>query len=354
VQRRSNSSRIAAEVSHDLPSVDVCSSAAPPIRRRAPRGVTLVELTVASAIASIVMAAATTSVVALLRNINEVRATAGLDAEAKLLTEYLVASSQGLGGGALRPWATIQVENNFDGSGSDRFTYFEINDDFGACTIEARPGNGVVFRFPTTPCCVNSSWEGLEAIASSPNGTFYQALRIGNTTSSPGNCQANFPPGLAGPGYDRLAGSATDWVGGTLMVGRINRVSMNSARRVLVLERDIDGDGDLDPIDLAGDVYDFQVALGYDINRNGLLADTGNTADEWFGNSTDTMGSGGLTNVTGPDLRMARFGITLGVRSGTPSKPVQLLNGPTRSVSGIHLRGTIGRALFRNLALFEL
>jgi prepilin-type N-terminal cleavage/methylation domain-containing protein len=325
-------------------------------RRRAPRGVTLIELLVATTIATIVIASAASSVATMQSYIMEAGRSAELDGETKLLVDYLVANSQGLGGGAFRPWVAVRVEDNWDAVNStDRITIVEIDDSMGECTIQAHPGTGAVFSFDTSACCVDSSWEGLEVIATSPNGTFFMNLTVGTVTSSPGNCQANFPPGLAGAGFDRLPGSSTDMVGGAIVLGKVSRFFLDSTRHVLVLEKDIDDDGDLDQVDLADSVYDLQAALGYDVNRNGVIADTGGTDDEWLFNATgDALGAGGLAAATDGDLRTILYGIVMGTNARTPTGNVQVLNGVSRSVPGMMLRGTLGGAMFRNLALFEL
>jgi prepilin-type N-terminal cleavage/methylation domain-containing protein len=326
-------------------------------RRRAPRGVTLIELMVATTIAGIVIAGAVSSVATIQRFVVEAGRSAELDGEAKLLVDYLVASSQGLGGGAIRPWVVVNVDDNWDAANmTDRVTIVEIDDSLGECTIESHPGHGAVFTFDASDCCIDSTWDGREVIATSPNGNFFMTLTVGTATSTPGNCQGNFPPGLTNlTGFDRLPGTDTDMVGGAIVLGKVSRFFLDSTRHVLVMEKDTDGDGVMEQIDLADSVYDFQAALGYDPDRNGIIVEDGTTADEWLFNApADALGSGGLVTATGADLRMINYGVAMGVKTTLTANTVQILNGSPKTAPGIFLRGTHGAAMFRNLALFDL
>lgn len=336
-----------------------------------PRGFTLIELVTASAIASVILAAATASVVAVHKATKQAERRAWLDSETKLLTEYMLSRLQPVGGGGLRPWSAVTVTDNWDGSGTDRITFLEIDTSFAECIIENVPGSGVVMRFPTGGCCLQSSAaaDGRQVVATSQNGANTRQLQVGNATVSAGTCQANFPPGVNtelnhGNGSD---GDLSVFTGGTVHVVTTKRIYLNTTTHQLLLEAEDSDDGTPTVTVLADEIYDFQVAMGYDAGiADGDITDTSTNTDEWLYNtvgevsftydSSTSQWSGGITDADPTDLRMMAVGIAMGVKARENFNAVKLLNGPVVSGAtfGRYLRGTIGRVTLRNLALFDL
>lgn len=331
-------------------------------RRRGPRGMTLIELMVASAIAAVIVSAATASVMAVYRSSRDAQMRASIDAEAKLLVEYLVSRIQPAGGGSFRPWSMVTVENDWNGDGSDRLILAELDTALGECTISSHNGSSVVYGFPDSPCCLDPvpTWDGRQVMVVSENGENTLSLTINNTTSSSGTCQANFTSWTASPlgQLNRLpGGDRSALVGGAMAVVKSKRFYVNKTTHELIMQQDTDNDGTWEDVVLADEVYDLQLALGYDSGTaDGHITDTGSSTDEWLYNAPgDTMATINSTGADPTDLRMMAVGIIFGTRSTTMSgNPVKLLDGPQVTQPDRFLRGTIGRAMMRNLSLFDL
>lgn len=323
---------------------------------------TLIEVMLATTIAAVIVAAATASVVAVTKSINESKRRALLDTEVKLLTEYVISRMQPVGGGGVRPWSALDVEPNWNGDGTDRIILFEIDDDLGECSITGVPGAVLNFT-PTTPCCLTanmSGWENRQLLAVSENGLNTLSLASNNGVDSSGTCQLNFPPGYIGSGLatelDRLPGTPTDLSGGVLVAGIPTRIWLDVTTHELKLDKDTDGDGVYDEIVLADEIYDFQVALGYDVGtQDGRITNLNSTADEWLYNAPgDSRWTGGLALGTPQDLRMVKVGIAMGAPTQGQPNSISLLDNGTVTTTNRFLRATVGQAALRNLALFDL
>jgi len=92
------------------------------------------------------------------------------------------------------------------------------------------------------------------------------------TTSAPSACPAvSFPA----EGYSP---------GALVIRARLSRFSIGDFLGLPTLMVDGDGDGPDEAEPLAEGIEDLQVAVGVDVDGDGRLTDTGDSADEWFGN----------------------------------------------------------------------
>ena len=99
------------------------------------RAFNLLEVAVASAIAGIIAAAAVSSFAVLNRQLVRLQAETGASDDAKTLIDFLVTDLQAVGGGNVRPWMALWVEDNTQATAtrnaafgqttrtSDRITY---------------------------------------------------------------------------------------------------------------------------------------------------------------------------------------------------------------------------------------
>lgn len=118
---------------------------------------------------------------------------------------------------------------------------------------------------------------------------------------------------------------------------------------------------------LANSVYDFQVALGYDVNFDNVVDESaGGAGDEWFGNApteittTDWVGDSGIEftsslipgavkDVQQIRLRSAMVGVVMGLGArGRTRGAVSVLDGSGHQADGMIFRATTARAMFRN------
>lgn len=338
-------------------------SRSPPTgRRRAPRGFTLVELMVTLVISSVVVSAAVSGVLLLSQQTLLLKRRAALESEAKLLTEMFVADLQAVGGGSLRPWSVVTVENDYDGQGSDRLVIAESDESLGECMIAKRPGKGAVLELASNEedgCCLEhpsvEAWENRIIMAVNGNGTIVKVMRSNNGVAAA--CKLNFPKGYGGGNADeleKLAGDEADLEGGVITGVNVRKYRLNHATHELIMELDTDGDGELEDHVIADQVYDFQVALGYDTNQDRTVDFDGTGGDEFlYNHADDDWDKGGLAGVRHSQLRMVQVGLIVGEPFQGVTSSAQSLNGPVRTEANTLLRATHGRAFLRNLSLYD-
>ena len=90
------------------------------------RAFTMLELLAATAIALVVVSAATSAIIVIVRALNRSGQSSAADAEAQIVSEYLVSQLQAIGGGAVRPWMVVAIKNNEGLDGSDLLTFADI------------------------------------------------------------------------------------------------------------------------------------------------------------------------------------------------------------------------------------
>lgn len=326
------------------------------------RGFTLIELMVAMAIGAVIAAGATSAMVMILRSTVRVEKQAEVDEDAKILLEALLGELQQVGGGSLRPYHSIFMENDCASdttvgsvtmpacNGSDRLHFLIIEDGAPQCEITGSAGN--LLRYSNTSDCCDptganaGNLAGRNIVAIRPAGGGWEARHCHNQTQNPnagggGNCRCNFPPGQSqynppNPDNDPL-------IGGTMTIGRSASIYLDTATHTLKMLTDRGDDGDLEEYELAPDVYSFQVELGFDTDGDGNV-------DQWA-TAYDVAGS------MRSQLRMIRIGLIVGtsVPSRERAQYEQVMGGAAVYVGpddGILLRTVVGSTSLRNLFLF--
>lgn len=346
---------------------------------------TLLEVVMASTIASIVIAAATSSVMAIYNSVRETEIRASLDAEAKMLVDYIGNSLRPVGGTSefFRPWALIGVLNNCTGcNGTDRLVFAEILNDgvTKECKIKTVTGKKNIDFEDVPSCCITTGqWaDNMLALGTNDTGNEVISVRLTNTNSSGSNCKATF---VSDPTDDPIPQvGALQWpankkflAGGAVGLVTITEIWLDTATKQLKLTRYNkvagppsnakvyrDSAGNESSIEwvIADEVYDFQLGMGYDTppTRDGHVTYSGTTTDEWLYNASGDGASGVvLPGTEHSDLRMMVVGITLGAKSRSMGgNRVQMLDGPAVSVPRRFLRPMVARIGLRNLFLFEI
>jgi len=372
------------------------------------RAFTLLELMVASTMALVVVAAATSSVLLIIRTLNRTGQSSAVVTEVKLLSEFLVAQVQGLGGGAVRPWMVTIVRNNTGAGGSDVLSFADVPATSpGSATIMSNLGDGAFSLFVPEPfrgrgrgrCLLKDlrkdlDHDGLpestattaaafevrdlidrEVILVSPSGETWRSVVLANVglDESPAGCFVRFAgsnTGLVANGMlaaaDRFTqpGGREDleqWVGGQVAFVRAREWRIEPAGDGLpgrLVER-LRESGPVEERTLFEGVLDLQVALGYDFDPfDGVLRETGDGRDDEWVNAT-TVDShrvdaipGGLPAIdVGPELiRMIDVGVVIALPRAERRTSVRVFDGPTRE--GPEARVVGGRAYLRNLLLF--
>ncbi len=346
------------------------------------RGFTLLEVVAAVTIGVLLLGTAIASMLNMERTARSSERQAMADINARYLADYLVASTQGAGGAAVRPWAAITVEDNCAAdaplpacSGTDRLTVVVLDPTVNSCGVASQVGaytsGGKQGRITTTPLttpdggttpCITAGY--LNKVGVLSLGSFYQTAKVKTFNANDDisykqrrGTERNLPPNPPG------------WAGGTLTFTRAETYFMAPASATSPLKpntlykfTDLNEDavfdtGELE--ELASNVYDLQFALGYDFSpQNGRIVDTASASDEYAGNHpSDTFNAdGGLTlsgdTAEASDMRMLEIGVAVGGAFQGATSNWQLLNGPTRNISNARARASVARSFLRNLFVF--
>ncbi len=345
------------------------------------RGFNLIELAVASAMAGIIAAAAVASFGALNRQLIRLQSESVASDNAKSLVDLLVTDLQGVGGGPIRPWMALRVQNAEDSiiytqpsppapSTSvtirpDRLTYATLLGDAPTCplTAAAPAATGFITSAPIGPSCC------LQDLLTASGGVAHVYLirggehrQVSFNSVVTGVCTANVVSGPLAAIDNSSSPNLDHFLNGSVVAASIRTIYL-SATNVLSQyeESDLSGIGDplatpAESTRIAGDVYDFQVSLGYDNNADGRVEDTASTSDEWrFNVVAETGASETLpAGFSREGLRMVNMGVVIGVSLTDPdyTSKAKLVGSQEFFLKKVHLRATSGKAALRNLFLF--
>jgi prepilin-type N-terminal cleavage/methylation domain-containing protein len=358
------------------------------MRRRA---FTLLELSIALAMAGIVVAAAAATGVTVSRILKLEAKKSHADADSRRLVDFLLTNIQAVGGGPVRPWMATWLESQncparpngslgpCDGR-NDRLTLVDVDPGRRTCTMVSMTSSQIVFEGPdsaTGLCCFH--WPGLppgtgqDQYEGQPlmivTGRDRWAVHIGSgDISTPGTCVY----GLTGvdplQGWTGTPGNApvpsatfgngssvTPVVIRTLFVESDGAGAPRLPRLVEWQDGAVDGtsNGEIDTGEVRlvfPGVVSFHAALGYDSAPvDGAITTTGGTTDEWFGNATGDT----LTGLRAVDLRMAEVGVVTAVGAVEPGpRTFQVLDGGAITSDRLMLRRAASRTYLRNVAVF--
>jgi prepilin-type N-terminal cleavage/methylation domain-containing protein len=350
------------------------------------RAFTLIEVAVTLAIAGVIVAVASTVIVQLNTTLKMQTVRLQADEEAKLLAEWLVFQMRGLGGDDLRPWEAVFVENNCVAKGdmpacdgSDRLIVRVVDPDLSSCLLTGASGANLEATLMDSPplgngdglfnklndaCCLDvfrgavvgtSPWLGRSAIVLDSTRVAHP-VRLHQRTSSGGDGCAVNVPGALPPSLDRaLVANGRLIMASQKVFFRAPATAGQLIQGGLYEFTDIDLDNRFDSGELrlvADNVFDFQVALGYDHDKDGRAVENGLANDEWrFNTAAETLPNPFVDDA----LRQLGVGIIVGVKvpQDVPQAPLRIFDGPTRSAPKTLLRGTIVRATLRNVFLFD-
>lgn len=318
------------------------------------RGFSMIEMMTAMSIGLVLLTTLTRGVVSFHDSNLAARTSAILDADAKVLSEYMSTRLLTAGGGGLRPWSSIFV--NQGGTGlPDELTIVEFNEDFGECAIPALPqnaniGNVSIPNENGVPCCASDEWEGLFAYIISEDGTSWRHVHITNVNPNGRNCTITFNhQGTT----DTPNSTFRNFNNATMAIADSTTYRLNQSENVLesVTRR---GGGDV-ILPIAPDVYDLQFALGYDHNpEDGRVTDARSADDEWIGNAVGDTDPGDIAT----NLRRITMGVVLGARGKRNVRPASVLDGnqfqvPVTDTNPFHYRASETAVTFRNLFIFQ-
>ncbi len=314
-------------------------------------GYTMAELLVAVSISVIAATMSLEALAYMSKSMGVVDRGSTATDEASLLNEYLATLLMSTGGGTIRPWAAIWVEDNFNGDGTDRLTFAELVDIDLQCSIQSVDGD-LVHVDASEGCCLTDEFVNRQVImmtGSNDSHAHWESRIV--TDVDLDRCLAFTDEGQAkvvnvSPPSDDL------WADGPIAVVHVRVVWVDTSLDQLKVAEDYDLDGNVETRILADRVVDFQAALGYDVPPwDWQITDTGDRNDEWLFNSvSDEFGKYGLEGARRTDLRLLKFGLTVGspVKASSDIGFAQLLDGPLRTRQGWVFRSALGTTSMRN------
>jgi prepilin-type N-terminal cleavage/methylation domain-containing protein len=336
------------------------------------RGFSLIEMMISVAIVSSVFFLSFDQVIALNTLYKKVDAQVQSRMDASLVSEYLTRQVRQVGGGFVRPWMALVVENGCgardgmpDCGGADRLSYAHLNRDRDNCRIiSAQIPNRFNFDIAMTHCC-DASIESKQIIVSTGGafGSFYVNDRHYDVDTN--QCWVDVLPGQLYPFNAANAptgpvGNFTDWSGADLAEVRTTTIYLDEANRALHAFTDTNNNRVIDTdedILIADQVVDLQILRGFDrIPQDGSVENRNNDTDEWERNSTspnDRLGAAGLSAVTLADLRMIAIGVITEGRHYGQTNELEMFDGPTRTVPNAQLTTGQSRIYLRSTFIYN-
>jgi hypothetical protein len=309
------------------------------------RGFTVLEVLTATTLAIITMTCSMAAAVSIYRRfVSFANATAAAD-EAARLSEVLMVQLEQVGGGGVRPWNAVVVDDNAGAScaalaigavsapacgGSDRVHLLSLETSIPQCSITAFDGT-TVKAGTASSCCLTAAHQ-TDLVLAAANGAWRARRCVGFTAAT---CGCTLMPTAAG--YERLPATApTAFVGGVLAVG-VPESYFVDATGVLHGAMDANGDGIVEDLRLAERVADLQLELGLDADGDGT--------PEVF---APTYGANDPTT-----LRSLRVGVLVRGLSHQKSS-ARLFNGPLRTATTPSVfKRAVRSAPMRNVGIFQ-
>jgi prepilin-type N-terminal cleavage/methylation domain-containing protein len=325
------------------------------------RGFTLVELVIATALGSVLVATVTVATVSVYRSAVAMQQAADADDVAKTLLDAMLVPTQQLGGSSLRPWAAVSTQcvpgmANTGGAApdlpacgtADRLHFIDVAEG-SQCTIQSYNGaSGSLTALDMGGDCCISAANGYPAegrlvaiVPNVPAGGGWQLKRCVPSNAGCGCTLSDVPGGVSVPPLPGVDVETDDWAGGLVVPGQTVTFYLDDQKKELRSREDANGDGIPEDRLMSDYVYDLQVHFGYDdAPTDGIVDDT------W---------SASLDPDRATSLRMVRIGIVAGAPSGARITPTsaRVTGGPViTSPSGVVLRGVEGAVTLRNLLIF--
>lgn len=343
----------------------------------AQRGFTITELLIAMGIATFVIAVSTGVHISNLRYFRTTEGRSTIYQDSILIGNYLRGEVLGAGGGSIRGWMGVYVEDNCNArsifpacNGSDRLTITTVSTPLQECVITGQLGPGRVQVAFTSPgvCCMQPQAAGevtyLNRQVMMTLGDLFWQQYVTNINLA--TCQADLVNGQLPPaGFNALGAPPYNFTNTTMSLVNVQTFYWDSAAFTLRRFMDGNNDGVAQPgedVIVADQVYDLQVALGYDFNvADGNLSETPTGLnDEWLHNNPTAPEAYGAGFFVAPITRSSLLQIMFGVIVGNPdttlslSAPnVRVLNGPVRTRNGWILQEGISRITPRNSYIFQ-
>ncbi len=331
------------------------------------QGISLIETLIASGVMMAMLFSSADFVTFYVKKNRELRAVTESKIEMQMVRDHLRVVANQVGGGTVRPWMGVWVENNcalrasFQAcNGSDRVTVASKDFNINTCLVMSATVGNILNFDPVSGvnCCSNTHLQ--KPIVISKTG-YWAQFYIDAVTSTPMACNVHVVNGQ-GSGINGQAAPPlfTDWGGSNLDVMEVLTYYLNTTTHELRVFSDLNNNAIVDPAEdqLVGtNIYDFQVILGYDTSpADGIVSDSSSQTDEWLFNFTHAqeglgVAGGGLATGSFINLRAIGFGLMSGGNALGGS--ATLLDGPLRTDPKMKLATSVEKIYFQSSLYFQ-
>ncbi|OQW50444.1 MAG: hypothetical protein A4S09_01225 [Proteobacteria bacterium SG_bin7] len=331
------------------------------------QGLSLIEALLATGVMMAILFSSADFITFYVKKNRELRAITESKVEMQMVRDYLRVAANQVGGGTVRPWMAVWVENNcalrvpFPAcNGSDRVTMASRDFNLNTCFVtSATVGNTLNFDpVAGVNCCSNTHFQ--KPIVVSKTGYWAQFF-VDAVVSTPLTCSVHVVNGQ-GSGINAQASPPrfTDWGGASVDVIEVSTYYLNTVTHELRVFTDLNNNSVIDPNEdqlIGANIYDFQIVLGYDAApTDGIVSDSGTQADEWLFNFTgpqEALGvaGGGLATANFTNLRAIGFGLMSG--GSALGGSATLLNGPLRTDPKMKLVTAVEKIYFQSSLYFQ-
>jgi hypothetical protein len=324
-------------------------------------GMSLIELLFSMAITTGVILGCCVWMMDSIKNFHFYRMRSTLTDNSALVNGFILNDIQSSGGASAGAWTAVSVSNNCDAAGpfpncggSDRITVFQMLQNQFQCEVLSNTSNHLTIE-NSTGCCLTADMTNHPFIMVL-NENFYYGYA---SNLNLGTCEMDFSE-YQGEHRD-FTGGRTSWPKASVTFMNTKTIYLDPEKHQLYQFVDTNNNNIFDAKEntlLAEDVYDFQVALGYDFNpTNRVVDDFNSNQDEWLYNVRgEEWGQGVFVNAKQNQLRMVGIGLIL----GSPAKgnvnpaenqtvPVHVFDGPERLEPGWYLQVQTSKLLLRNM-----
>lgn len=293
-----------------------------------PRAFSLLEVTLAAALAGVVIAASLSASTTIQRSLTSSRRSSLLSERRELLEEQFGPLLRQIGQNTIRPWEAI-LTNSSGGVTQQHVHIIETSSDPHIAMDAA--WNGTATTVPIAlvsgecPLTAINGWTGPRDVVIVPESTstttptftpgWVTARCTPSPSPSPTTCQCTFAAVPGASDNTETIGTVTSWGKARIAIGQTVSIQRNTANNELIVRRDEDGDGTRDSVRFINDIYGIDLTFGI------LQAD----------GSILFQSSIPVANFS--DLRLVKLELALGARDiNAPTGSVALGNGTvTRS-----------------------
>lgn len=276
-----------------------------------------------------------------------------------------------IGGGSVPLWGSFWAEDACaarsplpDCDGSDRLTVVELSSDLPECpVIDYDPASGTLVSSdiedvagadPVPICCLTGFANRQIYISETNRYTARYVTSVNTANCSAATSAVQQAPALKEPS----TGAFPHLSEGTISPVTITTYFLERNTQQLWAWTDSNNNNqfdDTEKLSVATPIFDFQIKVGYDIDKNDQISDSQSTTDEWLYNSSgDALGLGGLTGAQPQDLSRLGFSVIAGQVSSSETYTNAMYerwNGPIRDVKGWQIYGRKRIVVFSNKSL---